>query len=281
MYKRRGFTLIELLVVIAIIALLMSILMPALGRARKQALAVAGLSRMHQWGIVFSVYTGKNGGAWHQRWTAGNEGYARMWLYTYEPFYKDKELLMCPAANNPKKDGGTFGTWGGPNYDPSSQGAWQPDNPDYAPNPPYVGSYAFNRQTLDMLYATDPEAYWRRVDVKGAKDIPALVDDMYVSLSWGYPSTFPREDGEWIGHADFSGAMINRHLGHVNITFADFSARKIGLKELGVLKGSRTFDTCSIWTICGQSGATQSLKEANCKAQWDEEVPWMRNFPVY
>lgn len=281
MYKRRGFTLIELLVVIAIIALLMSILMPALGRARKQALAVAGLSRMHQWGIVFSVYTGKNGGAWHQRWTAGNQGYARMWLWTYEPFYKDKELLMCPAANNPKKDGGTFGTWGGPNYDPAGQGAWEPDNPDYCgPNPPYVGSYGFNRHVVDMLYATDADNYWRRADVKGGDNIPVLLDAMYVSLSWGIPQVMPREDGEWLGHANFSPSMINRHLGHVNVTFADFSARKVGLKELCILKGNRNFDTCTTWTICGQSG-NASAKEAACKREWDEAAPWMKNFPVY
>jgi len=55
--NREAFTLIELLVVIAIIALLMAILMPALQRVKKQAAAVACQSHLHQWGLIWAMYT--------------------------------------------------------------------------------------------------------------------------------------------------------------------------------------------------------------------------------
>lgn len=62
MRRQKGFTLVELLVVIAIIALLMSILMPALARVKSQAKAVLCLSNLKQWGLVFSPYTSDNKG---------------------------------------------------------------------------------------------------------------------------------------------------------------------------------------------------------------------------
>ncbi len=55
--RRKGFTLIELLVVIAIIALLVSILMPSLGRARELAKQAACQANLNSVGKAIALYT--------------------------------------------------------------------------------------------------------------------------------------------------------------------------------------------------------------------------------
>ena len=50
--NEKGFTLIELLVVISIIALLLSILMPGLQKAKEKAQTTVCMSNIKQWNLL-------------------------------------------------------------------------------------------------------------------------------------------------------------------------------------------------------------------------------------
>jgi prepilin-type N-terminal cleavage/methylation domain-containing protein len=283
MDKKRGFTLIELLVVIAIIALLMSILMPALAKVRKQAMAVSCQARLKQWGVIFSMYTSENDGYFHTREIGTDFGYKRLWHLVYKPMYKDPMMRYCPAAVNNSMKTGPFGTW-----NPDKLGSWRPEqypipgegDDQTGPRTP-TGSYGMNRFIEDMKGGTtgsDP-AYWRKADVKGGDKAPVMTDCQYIYYQGNHNTGPPAYNGDFTG-GEMHWICIDRHMGYVNSTFLDFSARKVGLKELWTLRHTRPiekgFDTCNRWTVCGNAGDRTA-----CKTAWDQEAEWMSKMPVY
>ncbi|MBU0478108.1 DUF1559 domain-containing protein [bacterium] len=70
MFERNGFTLMELLVVIAIIALLASLLLPALSKAREMGRRIKCVSNLKQIGLAFIMYADDYDG-----WMPPTQGY--------------------------------------------------------------------------------------------------------------------------------------------------------------------------------------------------------------
>lgn len=75
LHRRRGFSLVELLVVIALIAILASLLLPALRGARQCAVAARCASNLRQFGLAAQMYWDDHEGmAFRYRGGAANDG---------------------------------------------------------------------------------------------------------------------------------------------------------------------------------------------------------------
>jgi prepilin-type N-terminal cleavage/methylation domain-containing protein/prepilin-type processing-associated H-X9-DG protein len=271
MRKKSAFTLIELLVVIAIIALLMAILMPTLGAARKHARAVVCQSNLKQWGATLALYTEDHQG----RFPTDHSGLSGIWLLRGACLPKDDpnantsalhgfgtgNIALCPMAAKPASPTGigsrsatVFGSARGEEFIGTTGSRFTPWE-ILKPAPAFRCSYGYNQWAFRDLSLVTPRQDGRRglveLDVfslRGRAAIPVLLDSTSPQYQPKSTDSPPLVQEGWRGIGNF---CMNRHSGYVNGLFLDWSVRPVGLKEIWTLKWYREFNTAGPWTKAG------------------------------
>jgi prepilin-type N-terminal cleavage/methylation domain-containing protein/prepilin-type processing-associated H-X9-DG protein len=260
--RRWGFTLIELLVVVAIIALLIAILLPSLGKAKKQANTVKCLANVRGMTQAVTVYVADYQ---HMFPYGGSANPTAFWPNMLRPYGQVDKLRICPQvttiqpAPSLATTSWTSATVGN---DPLTG---QPYESSYAMNG-YIEAPGSDTPTSDAAgggtgyynwviqsepaigIASGPALIWNAPYMRFTSQIPSFADCAWVD-AWPHPSDVapassinPAANSE-ANSAHMDRFCLNRHNMAVNVSFVDSHAETVKLQNLWTLHWNAQWGT--------------------------------------
>ncbi len=167
--RREGFTLIELLVVVAIIALLVSIIVPAVTKARDLAESAVCQANLRSIGAAFHTYAGDNNGslpllgdALFDVYNPANRMMGKgFWIDRFAKGYLGLSIPSDPTKAGDPRDDSLSSPLGCPS-DEHLRASWMIPGQEYSAYFGYKMSFGANYYRLDHRYGNYPGDGWDR-----------------------------------------------------------------------------------------------------------------------
>ena len=252
MKKRKGFTLIELLVVISIIALLLAILMPALGKVKKQAQSVVCKSNLKQLQLAAFLYANDYDSKFFAYGSDVYINYLSPYIGEVDSARYCKASKVSSRIENELADLKSGAGWPALMGTAQETWGWWSSTVD-----PEYGSYTFNGFLYPNLAEIgvvgadmSKKAFSKSTQIKKMYETPVFTDGIWVD-TWPDESIDPPTDfdinkghgHEWVANYNFMWRLItNRHGKKTNVSFADGHVDSINLNELWTLQWCRGFE---------------------------------------